>query len=105
MPRVLSQLWINLRHWEFHHSQEAITGLFQGPGALQENLSLSNDMHLGFGSPGIWMQMHQVIPGKLNVTGVVVPGEPFVVAGHNENIAWGMTNLMVDDIDLFSEKR
>jgi penicillin G amidase len=65
---------------------------------------LSNDMHLSFGSPGIWMQMHQVIPGKLNVTGVVVPGEPFIVAGHNEKIAWGMTNLMVDDIDLFVEK-
>ena len=61
-------------------------------------------MHLSFGSPGIWMQMHQVIPGKLNVTGVVVPGEPFVVAGHNEKIAWGETNLMVDDIDLFAEK-
>jgi len=65
---------------------------------------LANDMHLSFGSPGIWMQMHQVVPGKLNVTGVVVPGQPFVVAGHNEKIAWGMTNLMVDDIDLFSEK-
>ena len=26
------------------------------------------------------------------------------VAGHNEKIAWGMTNLMVDDIDLFAEK-
>jgi penicillin amidase len=37
------------------------------------------------------------------VTGVAVPGQPFVVAGHNENIAWGMTNLMVDDIDLFAE--
>lgn len=65
---------------------------------------LSNDMHLSFGSPGIWIQMHQVIPGKLNVTGVVIPGEPFVVAGHNEKIAWGETNLMVDDIDLFAEK-
>lgn len=65
---------------------------------------LSNDMHLGLSSPGIWIQVHQVIPGKLNVTGVVVPGEPFIVAGHNEKIAWGMTNLMVDDIDLFSEK-
>lgn len=64
----------------------------------------SNDMHLSFGSPGIWIQMHQVIPGKLNVTGVAVPGQPFVVAGHNENIAWGETNLMVDDIDLFKEK-
>jgi len=65
---------------------------------------LSNDMHLGLSSPGIWIQVHQVIPGKLNVTGVVVPGEPFIVAGHNEKIAWGMTNLMVDDIDLFAEK-
>ncbi|MCX6253430.1 MAG: penicillin acylase family protein [Bacteroidia bacterium] len=65
---------------------------------------LSNDMHLSFGAPGIWMQIHQVIPGKLNVTGVVIPGEPFVVAGHNEKIAWGITNLMVDDIDLFAEK-
>ena len=64
----------------------------------------SNDMHLDFGSPGIWFQMHQVIPGKLNVTGVAVPGQPFIVCGHNERIAWGMTNLMVDDIDLFAEK-
>jgi len=65
---------------------------------------LSNDMHLDFGSPGIWFQMHQVIPGKLNVTGVAVPGQPFIICGHNERIAWGMTNLMVDDIDLFAEK-
>lgn len=65
---------------------------------------LSNDMHLDIASPGIWIQMHHVIPGKLNVTGVVVPGEPFVVDGHNERIAWGMTNLMVDDIDLYNEK-
>lgn len=65
---------------------------------------LSNDMHLGLGSPGIWIQIHQVVPGKLNVTGVAVPGQPFVVAGHNEHIAWGLTNLMVDDIDLFVEK-
>ena len=65
---------------------------------------LSNDMHLPFNNPAIWIQMHQVVPGKLNVTGVVIPGEPFVVAGHNEKIAWGMTNLMVDDVDLYTER-
>lgn len=64
---------------------------------------LSNDMHLGFNVPGFWMQIHQVIPGKLNVTGVLFPGEPFIIAGHNDRIAWGMTNLSVDDIDLFVE--
>ena len=65
---------------------------------------LSNDMHLSLSSPGIWMQMHQVIPGVLNVTGVLIPGEPFIIAGHNENIAWGMTNFRVDAVDLFAEK-
>ncbi|MFZ2285508.1 MAG: penicillin acylase family protein [Bacteroidales bacterium] len=64
---------------------------------------LSNDMHLGLNVPGFWMQVHQVIPGELNVTGVIFPGEPFIVAGHNDKIAWGMTNLSVDDIDLFVE--
>jgi len=64
---------------------------------------LSNDMHLGLSAPGFWLQVHQVIPGILNVTGVIFPGEPFIVAGHNDRIAWGMTNLSVDDIDLFVE--
>ena len=65
---------------------------------------LSNDMHLTLTNPGIWMQVHQVIPGLLNVTGVMIPGEPFIVAGHNERIAWGMTNLLSDDIDIYAEK-
>ncbi len=64
----------------------------------------ANDMHLGLSSPGIWYQMHQVIDGQLNVTGVALPGAPFVVAGHNDSIAWGMTNVMVDDMDFYLEK-
>ena len=63
----------------------------------------SNDMHLGLDIPGIWTRMHFMIPGKLNVTGVVLPGEPFVVAGHNEHIAWGMTNVMLDGADFYME--
>jgi len=64
---------------------------------------LANDMHLGFMSPGIWYQMHQVVEGKLNVTGVVLPGQPYVIVGHNEDIAWGMTNLTVDNLDFYME--
>lgn len=63
----------------------------------------SNDMHLDLSAPGIWYTMHQVIEGELNVTGVAVPGQPLVVAGHNEKIAWGMTNVMVDDMDFYFE--
>lgn len=64
---------------------------------------MSNDMHLGLNAPGIWYQIHEVIEGQHNATGLAVPGEPFVVAGHNDHIAWGMTNLYVDDIDLYLE--
>ncbi|RIJ49428.1 penicillin acylase family protein [Maribellus luteus] len=65
---------------------------------------LANDMHLGLFAPGIWYQMHQVVDGKLDVSGVVVPGQPFVIAGHNDRIAWGMTNVMLDDLDFYQEK-
>jgi penicillin G amidase len=65
---------------------------------------LANDMHLGLFAPGIWSQMHQVVDGKVNVTGVILPGQPFIIAGHNENIAWGMTNVMLDDIDFYQER-
>ncbi len=64
---------------------------------------LANDMHLGLFAPGIWYQIHQNVPGKLNVTGLAIPGQPFVIAGHNDSIAWGMTNVMVDDLDFYAE--
>ena len=65
---------------------------------------LANDMHLALNAPGIWMQIHQVVPGKLNVTGVALPGQPMVVCGHNDSIAWGMTNVAVDNLDFYQEK-
>jgi penicillin amidase len=65
---------------------------------------MANDMHLGLNSPGIWYQIHEVTEDGLNVTGVAVPGTPIVIAGHNEDIAWGMTHLYMDDIDLYLEK-
>ncbi len=64
---------------------------------------LSNDMHLGFGTPGIWYQIHQNVKDGLNVTGVLLPGQPFIIGGHNDYIAWGMTNVSVDNIDFYVE--
>lgn len=65
---------------------------------------LANDMHLAFGIPGIWLQIHQVIEGKLNVEGLVLPGQPLIIVGHNDSIAWGMTNTYVDNLDYYEEK-
>ncbi len=63
----------------------------------------ANDMHLGLFAPGVFYQIHQVIEGELNVTGVAFPGSPIVVSGHNDSIAWGMTNIMADAIDFYVE--
>lgn len=64
---------------------------------------LSNDAHLSLFAPGIWYQMHQEAEGSIRVSGVVLPGQPFVINGHNDSIAWGMTNVSVDDLDFYAE--
>ncbi len=64
---------------------------------------LANDPHLEFSFPSTWYQIH-LKGGALNVTGVTLPGVPAVIIGHNENIAWGVTNLGFDVQDLYFEK-
>lgn len=64
---------------------------------------LANDPHLGMGVPAIWYQTHLVVPGEVNVIGVTFPGVPGIVLGHNEHIAWGVTNLGPDTQDLYLE--
>jgi penicillin G amidase len=64
---------------------------------------LSNDMHLEYSLPGIWYMAHLQAPG-LNVAGVSIPGAPGITVGHNDRIAWGITNLQFDVQDLYIEK-
>jgi penicillin G amidase len=63
---------------------------------------LANDPHLGHRVPSVWYMIHLKAPG-LNVSGVSLPGFPLVVIGHNERIAWGMTNTGPDVQDLYME--
>ena len=39
-----------------------------------------------------------------HAAGVTLPGMPFVIAGHNEHVAWGFTALYADVQDLYVEK-
>jgi penicillin amidase len=64
---------------------------------------LANDPHLGHGAPGIWYEAHISTP-SMNVSGSVLSGIPFVIIGANDNVAWGFTNVMVDDADFYVEK-
>ncbi len=64
---------------------------------------LANDPHLLVEFPSHWYEMHLVAAG-LDVTGVTIPGIPFVIIGHNRRIAWGFTNSGADVQDLTLER-
>ncbi|MBN1148700.1 MAG: penicillin acylase family protein [Anaerolineales bacterium] len=70
---------------------------------------LANDTHLGEQMPSIWYevglyctQVSAECPYR--VVGFSFAGVPGVVIGHNERIAWGVTNLGPDVQDLYIEK-
>ncbi|MEB6549973.1 penicillin acylase family protein [Heyndrickxia sporothermodurans] len=65
---------------------------------------LADDPHLGLNSPSIWYQMQLKAP-TVNVSGVIFAGVPGIILGHNEEIAWGVTNTGPDVQDLYIEKR
>ncbi len=64
---------------------------------------LANDPHLEYGLPSTWYMVH-LKAGDLDVTGASLPGVPAVIIGHNQRIAWGMTNLEFDLQDLYAER-
>jgi len=64
---------------------------------------LSNDTHLPLTEPNIWFMADLSAPG-FHAAGVTLPGVPFVIAGHNQHIAWGFTALYADVQDLYLEK-
>ena len=64
---------------------------------------LSNDMHLDLRIPNVWYEA-QLTAGDFDVAGVTLPGVPFVIVGHNRDIAWGFTNLGPNVEDVYIEK-
>ena len=63
---------------------------------------LSNDMHLALTEPNIWFMADLIAPGY-HAAGVTLPGMPYVIAGHNEHVAWGFTALYADVQDFYIE--
>ncbi|WP_093765597.1 penicillin acylase family protein [Streptomyces sp. F-7] len=70
---------------------------------------LANDPHLSASLPSVWYQMglhcRSVSDNcRYDVTGYTFAGMPGVIIGHNQDIAWGLTNSGVDVTDLYLEK-
>lgn len=64
---------------------------------------LAGDPHLELTLPSIWYEVQLVVPGKLDVYGVTIPGAPAVVIGFNRHIAWTFTNTGADVLDFYRE--
>jgi penicillin amidase len=67
---------------------------------------LANDPHLAIQMPSIWYQngLHCTGACPYQLMGFSFAGTPGVILGHNDHIAWGVTNEAVDTQDLFLEK-
>jgi len=69
----------------------------------------ANDMHLAKRMPSIWYQnslhcLPKTDACPLEVTGFSFVSVPGVVAGHNDQLAWGFTNTGPDVMDLYVER-
>ena len=64
---------------------------------------LASDPHLLLQVPSLWYENH-LSGGDIHVTGASIPGIPGVVIGHNERVAWGLTNGENNVQDLFIER-
>ncbi|MGA8994707.1 MAG: penicillin acylase family protein [Nocardioidaceae bacterium] len=70
---------------------------------------LANDPHLGVSLPGVWYPVglhcrRLDADCDIDVSGFTFAGVPGVLIGHNQEIAWGLTNLEADVTDLYLEQ-
>lgn len=65
---------------------------------------MASDPHLVQSAPSIWYIAH-VQGGALNVAGVTLPSAPAIIIGHNEHLAWSLTNVMADYVDFVALER
>lgn len=65
------------------------------------NAILCGDPHLNLTLPSIWYETHIHTP-DVDAYGVSLPGEPGIVIGFNQYIAWSETNVGHDVLDWYS---
>src|SRR5216683_4047637 len=63
---------------------------------------LAGDPHLHLTLPAIWYQLTMDSPGY-HVSGVSIPGTPVVLIGHNQHIAWSLTDAQNQQTFYYSE--
>jgi penicillin amidase len=64
---------------------------------------LAGDPHLHLTLPAIWFQLTEDSPGY-HTSGVSIPGTPVILIGHNEHIAWSLTDAQNQQTFFYDEK-
>jgi penicillin amidase len=64
---------------------------------------LASDPHIPFDAVSWWYEVH-LCGGSFNVCGMAYAGMPAVMFGRNERVAWGCTNNICSQRDLYEEK-
>lgn len=70
---------------------------------------LANDPHMSVNAPSLFYQLGMHCEQKsaecpYEFRGFSLPGTPGILIGHNDRIAWGLTNAAFDAEDIFIEK-
>lgn len=101
-PLMKTMNWVE-RLTAFSSSGVSNNWVVSGKKSVTGKPILANDPHLALTNPSFWWEVHMVCP-TINVSGFAVPGVPGIAVGHNLHVAWGVTNVMVDDVDFYIEK-
>lgn len=64
---------------------------------------VASDPHIAFGAPNCWYQAH-LVGGPYNVAGAGYAGAPGILIGRNLRVAWGITNNISSQRDLYHER-
>lgn len=64
---------------------------------------LASDPHLSLTTPSLWY-LARIVTGDGTLVGATAPGVPFLVLGHNNRLAWGLTTTGADTQDLVLER-
>ncbi len=75
-----------------------------GSKSTSGNPILAGDPHLGYQQPSLWYEVQMMSNEGYNCSGVGFPGTPGILIGHNDHVAWSLTNIGTDAVvDYYQE--
>jgi penicillin amidase len=88
---------------QLHEYPDSNAWAASGPRVAGGGALLAGDPHLLMTLPSVWYQVALSAPG-LSVSGVSVPGLPGILLGHNQHIAWSLTDTQNQSALFYDEQ-